>query len=145
MLSDLSNSGSMAVLEQVMRFAGQRQRILAHNIANIATPGFDQRDVSIPGFQKALSDAIDERRARTGGSSGDLVLRESDELQTDDNGHLRLVAKSPSGGVLTHDKNNRNLERLMQGLAENAAVYRVASDLMRSRNETLRIAISQRV
>ncbi len=33
-ISDMANSGSRPVLEQMLRFAGERQRILAHNIAN---------------------------------------------------------------------------------------------------------------
>jgi flagellar basal body rod protein FlgB len=47
--------------------------------------------------------------------------------------------------VLFHDRNNRDLERLMQGLAENTTTYRVAADLLRSRYDVLRTAISQRV
>ena len=44
--NDLANAGSAPVLEQVLRFAGARQRLLAHNIANVDKPDFRPVDES---------------------------------------------------------------------------------------------------
>jgi flagellar basal-body rod protein FlgB len=60
-------------------------------------------------------------------------------------GGLTLKPRTPSGNVLYHDRNNRDLERLMQDLSENVLAFRVASDLLRRENDLLRTAISQRV
>lgn len=145
MMDELSSSGSIPTLEKLLSFAGQRQRIISHNIANIDTPDFRQVDVSVSGFQKALSEAVNERRARTGGQQGDLVLNETNELTTGPSGALILRPKTNGRGILAHDRNNRDLETLMKDLVENAATFRLASDLLRSRFDLLRSAIAERV
>ncbi|MDX2146082.1 MAG: flagellar basal body rod protein FlgB [Planctomycetota bacterium] len=144
MISELANAGAMPSLELTLRFAAQRQRILAHNIANVNTPNFRPLDVSVTGFQRELREAIEQRRARSGGEQGRLELRQTQELRTDGGG-LTLNPTTPADNILFHDRNNRDLERMMQDLAENAMAFRVASDLLKSRQELLRTAISQRV
>jgi len=128
-----------------MRFSGQRQAILAHNVANIDTPGFQSVDVSPRAFQESLRDAIDDRRRRTGGEQGELLWSESREVSRGRGGELRLNPQTASSGVLFHDRGNRDLERLMQDITENTAVFRAASDLMRSQVSSLRDALSERV
>lgn len=46
-----------------MRFAAQRQKLIANNVANITTPNYIQQDVSVPAFQNTLREAIDRRNA----------------------------------------------------------------------------------
>ena len=145
LINQLTNAGAMPALEMTMRFAAQRQRLAAHNIANLDTPNFIQRDVSVEGFRAMLDDAVRERRTRTGGMYGPLEWDETSELARSSRGALTLRPETPSGGVLFHDRNNRNLERLMQTLAESTAAFRTASDLYRSQSMILQMAISQRV
>jgi flagellar basal body rod protein FlgB len=70
--NDLANAGSAPVLEQVLRFAGARQRLLAHNIANIDTPDFRPVDVSPSAFREELARAVRTRREQRGGNAGAL-------------------------------------------------------------------------
>jgi flagellar basal-body rod protein FlgB len=144
LISDLSSSGSLPVLERMFQFAGQRQRILAHNIANMETPDFRPVDVSPADFQKALAKAVAERRGRTGGEHGELELASTREVSVTPAG-LELSPRTHSPSVLYHDRNNRDLERLMQDLAENGMVFRLTADLIRRQHDILRTAISQRV
>lgn len=144
MFGDLTNSGAIPTLAAALRFAGQRQKVLAHNIANISTPNFIQKDVSVPEFRDALAKAVDERRAATGGSTGPLPLPSTDEVEIHSDGGMSLHPDTPSGGILFHDKNNRDLERLMQDSVENAAFYRMNVDLLRTRFEMLKVAVTQR-
>jgi flagellar basal-body rod protein FlgB len=109
----LANSGAAPALENMMRFAAQRQKLLMHNIANLSTPDFQQADVSIADFQANLKQAIEERRGK--GGQGPLELERTGEVTPRADGSFRLVPKSASGGVLFHDRNNRSLEKLMQG------------------------------
>lgn len=141
LIDGLFNSGAMPVLESAMRFAAQRQTLLAHNIANIETPDFRPMDVAPAEFQAVLSRAVEQRRER----GGPLVLEETAQIRRDAQGMLTLAPKTPSGNILFHDRNNRDVERLMQDLAENTAAFRLASDLLRTRMDLLRTAISQRV
>ncbi|VAX40592.1 hypothetical protein MNBD_PLANCTO03-1637 [hydrothermal vent metagenome] len=144
-IKQLTNAGSMPALEMTMRFAAQRQRLIAHNIANISTPNFIQKDVSVGGFQETLDRAIRERRARTGGMRGDLDWRETEELRRGRDGELQLTPTTPGDGVLFHDRNNRNVERLMQSLIETTSAFRTAAELHRSQKMLIDMAITQRV
>lgn len=145
MLADLTNSGAIPVLEMSLRFAGQRQKLLAHNIANISTPNFIPADVSVADFRKTLRTAIDERRERAGGPNAPLPWRETRELTRNSRGELQLNPRTAGPGVLMHDRNNRDLEKLMQDQAENVLAYRVTTDLLKGRFDLMRTAISQRV
>lgn len=143
--NDLLNSGAIPTLEAMLRFSGARQRIIAHNVAGLTTPGFIPMDVSTSAFQQQLSKAIEKRNEATGGMTGELELPETNEVSQRPDGSLELTPQTPSGGILFHDRNNRDLERLMQDQAENFGVYRIASELLRSRMSSLRDAIAERV
>jgi flagellar basal-body rod protein FlgB len=145
LIQDLENSGSLPVLSKMLQFSAQRQRLLAHNIANMETPDFRPLDVSVSDFRKNLAKAVDGRRAQTGGMQGDLQIEDSREVTNSPDGTVTLHPRTPSGNILYHDRNNRDLERMMQDLAENGLAYKTTVDLMRRENDLLRSAIAQRV
>lgn len=144
-ISDVTTAGSIPVLERVMQFAAQRQRYIANNIANISTPDYRPVDADTAAFQRSLREAVERRRAVTGGAHGPLALRDSRELSTRPDGTLEVRPTAFSQNILFHDRNNRDLERTLQALVENTTTFRVAADLMRSRFDLLRSAISERV
>ncbi|MBK7405784.1 MAG: hypothetical protein IPJ41_14480 [Phycisphaerales bacterium] len=146
LIDQLSNSGALPSLELTMRFAAQRQRLIAHDIANVDTPNFIPKDVSVAGFQRMLDRAIRDRRAATGGMHGELAWEPTRELRRrEGTGELAIHPETTGNGVLFHDRNNRDTERLMQSLAETTAAFRVASDLYRAHVGLLHTAISERV
>lgn len=144
-LSDLSNAGALPTLSAMLSVVGQRQRLLVHNIANSDTPDFRPQDIDIPAFQRELARAAAERREATGGGHGELALEGTKEVIPDGRGGLVLRPRTASGNVLYHDRNNRDIERLMQANTENVMTFRLTTDLIRRENELLRTAISQRV
>ena len=144
-IDQLSNAGALPSLELTMRFAAQRQRLIAHNIANVSTPDFRPVDASPRAFQRMLGEAVDRRRGETGGMQGPLEWGETQELTRDGRGELRIEASTPSDNILFHDRNNRDLERMLQDLSENAAVFRTAGELMRTQVQQLQRAIGERV
>lgn len=143
-IGGLSSSGAMPALEKMFLFAGQRQRIINNNIANIDTPGYIGVDVDPQDFQKILGDAVNQRRKGNGGSSGELHLKETRQISTAGGG-LTLNPSTPTAGMLFHDRGQKSLETLMQQLVENASAFRVVSDLMRKNQSQLKLAIAQRV
>lgn len=145
MIGDLGNSGAIPALAASLQFAAARQRLIAGNVANLTTPDYRQLDVSPADFQARLREAVESRRRETGGMHGTLNWRSSPEMAFTSRGELRLNPTPVARGVLGHDRNNRDLERLMQDQAENSAAFRVTTDLLRSRFELLRVAISERV
>lgn len=152
-LRELATADAIPALEMTIRFAGQRQRVLAHNIANISTPDFQPLDLPVSEFQGALGAAIERRRSAASGDGtqpegaphGPLAWGETEHLRRDARGDLRAIASEPSKNILFHDRNNRDTERLMQDVAENVSVYRVATDLLKSRYDLLKTAISGRI
>jgi len=138
-ITGLINAGGEEVLESSLRFAAQRQRLIAHNIANIATPDFRPVDVAPSDFQKALREAVDNQR-----KTGEFKLPQSGPVASDASGNLTLKP-SPAQNLLFHDRNNRDIESMMRDLAENATAYRVSAELLRGRIDTIRTAISGRV
>jgi len=144
MIDGLTNGDALPVLERMMRFAGARQRLLAHNIANLDTPDFRPVDVSVGDFRAALAEAVDERRERFGLRGGELG-----EIRTDDavvaDGTTVLSPRPIHENVLFHDGNDRDPERLVQAMVENFEVFRVTADLIRSRYDLMYSAIRGQV
>jgi flagellar basal-body rod protein FlgB len=143
-IDEVTSAGAMPVLEATMRFAGARNRVLAHNIANLDTPNFRPMDVSPVGFQSQLRRAVEERRGRTGGGHGALPVKDTNEVRFLPGGALELRPRTPSGNILFHDRNNRDLERSVQALVENVGVFRASSELLRGRFESLKLAMTER-
>lgn len=144
-IDNVINSNAIPALQAAMGFAAQRQKILAHNIANLSTPDFRPRDVSVTGFQRALGEAVDARREKYGGVRGALEMRRTREVGLDEDGYVRLTPRLSSGNILFHDRNNRDLERSMQAMTENAGAFRIAANLMRKQYQSLHSAIAERV
>jgi flagellar basal-body rod protein FlgB len=149
MFADLANSGPMPVLGAMLRFTSQRQKLIANNIANLDTPNYQQQDVSPAAFQAALASAIDRKRSsgKEDASLGEVrgkgfTIAPSGSLTLDPLAARR--GNVESRGIAYHDRNNRDMEGLMQDLAENTLAFRLASDLYRKHNDILRVAITQR-
>lgn len=146
LIGDFLGGGGMDSLELTLRFAGARQRVIASNIANIDTPDYIPLDLSPGEFQKTLASAIDRRRSA--GNVGPLQLGSTAQMRVDgpaETARVTFTPTTPSGNILFHDRNNRDIERLMQANVENLGVYRLAAELLRTRLEVTRVAISERV
>lgn len=145
LIDQVTNAGAIPALAAGVQFAARRQDILAHNVANLSTPDFRPMDADPRAFQSLLREAVGERRARGQGHGGELRFGRNRQVRMDERGALRLNPETPSGNVLFHDRNNRDLERTMQSLAENTAAFRLASGLLRNRVAAMRQAIAERV
>ncbi|MFN7022062.1 MAG: flagellar basal body rod protein FlgB [Phycisphaerales bacterium] len=144
LIGDLANSGAIPALEASLKFAASRQKLIAHNIANADTPDFRVQDVDPAHFQQSLRKAVEQRRQRTGGQQGGLSIGSTRQMQLHADGRIELRPRTPSENLLFHDRNDRDLERLMQANAENVAAYRLSVELLRSRFDLLRSAIAER-
>ncbi|MGH7133645.1 MAG: flagellar basal body rod protein FlgB [Phycisphaerales bacterium] len=150
LIDELSSAGSMPALEMALKFSAQRQKILASNIANFSTPDYRPLDASVEGFQSVLREAIAARRNANGGSAGGLPWSETSEMTKvgcggGDSTDFQLHPGKPSGNVLFHDRNNRDLETTMQQMVENAQIHKLTTDLLRGRFALMGQAISERV
>jgi flagellar basal-body rod protein FlgB len=174
MLNGLTNSGSIPALERLMQFSSARHRLIAHNVANLSTPGFRPVDVSPEEFQQQLASAVQARRnARAApgpsmpselaagqpdtvgliASSLPPLHRRADEalpMQSTRQVEVRadrliLHAEPMDDNVLFHDGNDRSVERIMQDLVENFMTYRTAAQFLQRQFNQIQEAIRERV
>jgi len=145
-LDSLVNADAVPVLQAAARFAAQRHSVLAGNIANLTTPGYRARDVSVRGFQEQLREAVERRREEFGGPRGELRIGSTEEVQASSGSalSLKLSPRAVGDRLVFHDRNDRDLERAMQDLTENAAAFRLATDLLRNRMSLIESAIRER-
>jgi flagellar basal-body rod protein FlgB len=100
-------------VERYMNLLSTRQRLVAANIANADTPGFQTKDID---FQSELQSQVS--------SSNPNVL-------------------AVPGLVTKNDGNNVSVDREARLLAENALRFSVASNLARSELSTVKMAIEE--
>jgi flagellar basal-body rod protein FlgB len=127
----LLNDGNSPIIEASVRFAAARHRLLAENIANVDTPNYVQKDLSVAKFHQLLSDKVQERDHGAPGS-----------VSFDD---LGQKIENPTAGILFHDRNNRSMERLMSDAAKNALFHNMMTELLRRQFASIETALKERV
>jgi flagellar basal-body rod protein FlgB len=144
-IQGLTDGGAMPALEAMARFTAARQRLIANNVANMDTPGFKPIDADPKAFQKQIADAIDQRRTGFGmQGTGPLELGSRGPMKQLSDGRIVLDPSALTENVLFHDRNDRNLERIMQDVSENLLAFRIATELLRNRFHTIELAIRER-
>jgi flagellar basal-body rod protein FlgB len=138
MLPNLLGSTNIPVLQQVLNFSQARHSVLAGNIANINTPGYRTRDLSVEVFERRLKEAIDISN-RPGGlpiSAGSVA--------TDPQDRIRRVSDSMTN-LLYHDETNVDLEKQIAEINKNQILHSLALSVMTNQMQLLQTAISERV
>ena len=126
------NSTTIPALEQTLSFSQRRHELLAGNVANIDTPGYQSKDLDLGDFQNALVESIDAgRKARDAGSP---LTR--DELYSG--------PRSAMEQVVLHDGSDVSLENQVKEMAKNQHMHSLAITTMRSQFALLRAAITER-
>jgi flagellar basal-body rod protein FlgB len=137
MLDGIFHSTTIPVLEQVAGFAQGRHTVLAGNIANLDTPGYRVRDLSLEDFQTRLKEAIEEKhkpKLYGNGSPGDMLARRHAEIAE--------VAKNPKT-ILYHDDSNVGLEFQVTEMVKNHMLHNMALTIMSSQFRLLQAAIAE--
>jgi len=123
----LLNQGSTPLLEQTLQFTAARHKLIAEDVVNVSTPGYKQRDLSLPKFQKMLAEkaALADRSAPGSVNFGNMALEIGNRNQ----------------GILFHDGQTRSMEELMSDQAKNAMMHNLAIELLRHQFQTMQMAI----
>jgi len=135
--SGLFDASSIPVLEQLVNYSQARHNVLAGNIANLDTPGYQVRDLSPRLFQERLREALDRRDQPAaidklghfgGGGEASTLDRVAENLQ----------------GILRHDNGNVSMESQVTEMAKNQMQHNLALTIMASQFRLLQAAISER-
>lgn len=130
MFEKLMNQTDSPVLERMLQFTAARHQLIAQNVANISTPGYRQKDLSLEKFQEMLSRRIDQRDESGRG-----------EVSFDD---LDAEMEEPERGMLFHDGANRSVEQLMSDQAKNALMHNFIIELLRKQYSTMELALKDK-
>jgi flagellar basal-body rod protein FlgB len=137
MIHHLFESTSIPVLEQVVNFAQSRHGVLAGNLANLDTPGYQVRDLSASAFEGRLKQAISKR------DESNVRLSQNDLTQ-----QVQNSLNEVSGDLedfLYHDASTGNLESQVAAINKNQMQHNMAISLLTSQFRLMQAAISERV
>lgn len=139
---NMFSSSALPALEQSAVFAQRRHEVLAGNLANLDTPNYRSRDLSVEAFQDALSDSI--QRAQSPSPS-------QQAFATTSPGHLGSVEPQFADGpraamdqIVFHDGSDVGMESQVTQIAKNQHLHNLAIALMRNQFGVLRAAITER-
>jgi len=134
MLNEMFANSPIPVLEQLVNFSQSRHKVLASNIANIDTPGYRTRDLSVEKFQDKLKSAIGERDSDASSVSlGDRI-------------HVDPFDKVREGmnNILYHDDSNVGIEQQVAEITKNHMQHNLALTIINSQFRLLQTAVSER-
>ncbi len=132
----LSNS-TLPALEQTAAFAQRRHQLLAGNLANLDTPDYQTRDLSLSDFQsqlKAVTDPSQSLATTYVPGKGQQLVTRQEAIDK-----VRDVSKQ----VLYHDGSDVSLEQQVTEISKNQSMHNTAIALMRSQFQTLQVAIRE--
>lgn len=132
----LSNS-TLPALEQTAVFAQKRHQLLAGNLANLDTPDYRTRDLSLTEFQSQLKAATNPSQSTATTyvpGKGHQPITQQQALEK---------ARDVSKQILYHDGSDVSLEEQVTEISKNQSMHNTAIALMRSQFQTLQVAIRE--
>ena len=136
MYEGLFQSTTIPILEQVVNFSQARHTVLAGNIANMDTPGYRVRDLSVEDFQSRLREAIETRHKPTSMSVGN---------RTDERMPAMAKVAEDVKTILYHDDSNVGIEYQVTEMVKNQGRHNLALTIMKNQMKLLETAISERL
>ncbi|GIW90571.1 MAG: flagellar biosynthesis protein FlgB [Pirellulaceae bacterium] len=137
MTSSWIASTPIPLLEQWLSFTEARHQLLAGNIANVDTPGYQARDMPVSAFQEKVREALATPMRSEYPSPGHRSA--PSRLQ-----RIRELSESyPS--LLRHDGAEVSLEQQIAELTKNQIMHSLVVSLLNSQFRLLQAAVTERV
>lgn len=130
MFERLMNQSNAPELEKMLQFTTARHNLIAENMANLSTPNYRQKDLSLEKFQSMLGERIEQRDQSAPGSTS------FDDLSSE--------LEQPERGILYHDGSTRSMEQLVTDQAKNALMHNFVVELLRKQYATMELALKDR-
>lgn len=155
MFPQLFQATTIPALEQVAAFTSARHAVLAGNVANLDTPGYRVRDLSVTDFQEKLKEMLAETHQPQAASASDTLGGPSyppvlppgvspGEMAGRVEPKLKAVSDSMRS-ILYHDDSDVGLEQQVTEITKNQLLHNLAISIMTSQFRLLQTAISERV
>jgi flagellar basal-body rod protein FlgB len=130
-INRLVNQGNTPLVERMVSFTQKRHELILENLANVSTPGYEQKDLDLDKFQKSLRERV--------------ALREKYGPGQVNFGDISGDIENPQSGILFHDRNNRSMEGLMANLSSNGLRHQMYVELLRKQYNSMQSALKERV
>lgn len=151
---DLDKIGLLKAITRRMDWLGERQRVLAENVANADTPNYKPRDLKNVSFNELLRGSqLGTAAAPAGVGGGGISTGAATQAAVTQPGHFRGVAGRGSdhwkadrsrGNYETSPNGNAvNLEQQMMNITETQADHSLMSNLYRKQVGMLRKALGK--
>lgn len=127
--------GTNQILQMALDAAAERQRVIAHNLANVNTPNFKRQEVS---FETKLKEALYNQPKLPLTKTHEKHLPR--ELNHSDLRHEVVTDNSTS---MRTDGNNVDIDREMVLLAMNQLQFNAVTQVLNNRYSTLRYIIQE--
>jgi len=111
----------VAKLQAGIAFTARRHKVIANNIANVATPGFKAKDLSVEAFQDAMQGAS-------------VRLEEA----------MKEI-ESPDAGTVGENGNNVSIEKEMSKLSGNVMRHNILISMLDKQFRMLEAALRERI
>jgi flagellar basal-body rod protein FlgB len=134
-ITRLFERSSIPALQDVASFTQARHGVLAGNVANVHTPGYRTRDLSVKSFQEALRKSIEARRQGDIASPG---FEETPRVEASKEVHAAMT------NLVYHDDTNIDIERQVVEISKNQYLHNLAVSIMASQFQSLQTAINER-
>jgi flagellar basal-body rod protein FlgB len=137
MINGLFDNSTIPYLNEAVNFAQSRHNVLVGNVANLDTPGYKTRDLSVDSFQERLAEAIQARQERHESLTSPLFPSgESDSLKK---------VRESANTVLRHDDVNVGIEQQVKEISKNQMLHNMAVTIMTNQFQLLQTMISERL
>lgn len=125
---------TMALLHKVLDLRADKEKVIASNIANSETPGYQPTRLN---FEKQLRQAIDQRSF-----SGQTTHQSHIPLGPQNIEQVRGIVVKENDPVQLGDKNGVSLDEEMLALAKNELLYETAAQLLKKKMSIQKYVIS---
>jgi flagellar basal-body rod protein FlgB len=147
MWNSLIGGNNVLALQQTLEFTERRHNLLAGNVANMDTPDYQTRDLSIDNFQRSLDEAlssVQQAKDNPGLPVDPIAEKLQSVASVSSSGDMSKVRDSMKQ-ILYHDGSDDSLEQQVTEIAKNLSMHNTATSILRSQFRTMQMAISESV
>lgn len=129
------------LMKSRLQMLGERQRVIAENVANVSTPGFTPRDIDQKAFSRALEQAMPQQGAAGGPRAVSLAVTRPGHIAAPAAGApMGLTPTASPDAETTLDGNGVVVEEQMMKIAETRMDFETMVGLYQKSLGLLRLA-----
>jgi flagellar basal-body rod protein FlgB len=137
-MADPTNMTVFSLMKARLQMLGERQKIIAENVANVSTPGYTPRDVDQDAFAATLERMAG--RANAAASAPPLTVTQAGHMAPAGSSRAGVVAARSPDSETTLDGNSVVVEEQMMKIAETRTDFETMVGLYQKSLGLLRLA-----